>query len=287
MGALLRLIGWFSPAWAARTLLFVFSITGRKAVHFRQDQLLLEAQRQRIQCAGQRIQTYTWGESPRRILLTHGWQSRGTALRYFVPLLRSRGYQVVALDAPGHGESEGFRMILPAYAAAIREVDQRLGPFEGAITHSFGGRALTYALGFLAHDWQIKRVVMLSAPMSLSGIFEEFFDHLRIPASIRQATLQRGHHVLQRPVEASEIYNLGPRLQAELLIIHDSEDDVVPLHEAQRIHQALPGSRLHVTHGFGHYRLAKSPDVWQLAANFLEDRLDCSADLSATTEYTP
>lgn len=272
IGSILRLIGWFSPDLAARTLLFFFSITGRKAVHFREDRLLQETRRGRVESGGHRIRTYTWGESERRILLTHGWQSRGTALRYFVPILLSRGFQVVALDAPGHGESSGFRMVLPGYAEAIREVDRVLGPFEGAITHSFGGRALTYALGFLAHDWKLRRIVMLSAPMSLSGIFMEFFERLGIPEAIREATRRRGRHVLRRPIEESEIYNLGSRLQADLLLIHDTQDEVVPLDEARRIHTSLPGSRLHVTEGFGHYRQAKAPEIWLMAADFLEGK---------------
>ncbi|MEZ5029826.1 MAG: alpha/beta hydrolase [Saprospiraceae bacterium] len=268
-GALLRLVARISPGIASRVGIFLFTIPGRKARHFRQDQLLQSARRTYVLDGRRKIRVYAWGAGESRILLAHGWQSRGTALRYFVPVLVERGFSVVAMDAPGHGESSGWRTSLSTYAQAIRLVDQQFGPFTGAITHSFGGRALTYAMAYEPNDWQIRRVVMLAAPSSFADIIDRFSDQLNMPANMKPAILARMEELLGRPVDDSEIHNLGTRVHAQIIVIHDEEDNIVPMWEAERIATRLPGVRLIKTRGFGHYRMAKSPEIWEIAVKFL------------------
>ncbi len=53
---------------------------------------------------GSHVETWTWGNGP-RVLLVHGWGGRGAQLGAFVEPLVSRGFSVVAFDAPGHGAS--------------------------------------------------------------------------------------------------------------------------------------------------------------------------------------
>lgn len=270
-GALLRLLARFSPGVASRIGIFLFTIPGRKARHYRQDQLLESARRAFVRDGSHRIRVYSWGSGESRILLAHGWQSRGTALRYVVPAFVRRGYEVVAMDAPGHGESSGWRTSLSSYARAIRLADQQMGPFMGAITHSFGGRALTYALAYEPNDWQIGRIVMLAAPSSFSDIIDRFSEQLNMPAKMRPAILSRMAELLGRPVEDSEIHNLGTKVRAQIMLIHDEQDSIVPMWEAERIATRLPGVRLIKTRGFGHYRMAKSPEIWEIAVKFLSN----------------
>jgi pimeloyl-ACP methyl ester carboxylesterase len=271
----LKLLGFFirglslvSAGFAARCTLFLFSLPGRRAKHFREDELLKSAQRGWVMSGDKQIRTYTWGNGERRILLLHGWQSRGTALRYFVPILLGEGIQVVAMDAPGHGESSGYRMTITEYAQAILDVEQKVGPFSGAIAHSFGGRAITYAMGYLDHQWQLKKIVLLAVPASITRIFSEFFSKIGASEALIQAAHQLAVNRLGHPVEDSEIYNIGPRLKVKFLVIHDSEDQIVPLWEAQRIVDAIPGAQYITTHGLGHYRLAKAPATWEEVRSF-------------------
>ena len=48
-----------------------------------------------------------WGESGPVALMLHGWAGRPTQFASLVPPLLAAGRQVIALDAPGHGESPG------------------------------------------------------------------------------------------------------------------------------------------------------------------------------------
>lgn len=272
LGMILRLWGRLHPRSAAALLIALFSLPGRRARHYREDALLRSALRGRVLIPGGHIRTYTWGDGPRRILLLHGWQSRGTALRYFVPPLQAEGFTVVAMDAPAHGESSGWRMTLPAYAEAILAVEKALGPFEGAITHSFGSRALSYALVYLPYAWTMQRVVMLAAPGNLTRIFQGFFDLTGATEALREACREAAGRMFRRPVESLEMEVLAPLLPGRLLVIHDEDDEVVPAEEARRILAVLPTAHLMITRGWGHYRMARSPEIRTRAVRFLSVR---------------
>lgn len=268
LGFFIRGLSLISAGFAARCTLFLFSLPGRKAKHYREDELLKSAKRNWVMSGGKQIRTYTWGDGDQKMLLLHGWQSRGTALRYFVPILMADGFQIVAMDAPGHGESSGYRMTITEYAQAILDVEQKAGPFTGAIAHSFGGRAITYALGYLNHPWKMEKIVLLAVPASITRIFLEFFSKIGASEALIQAAHQLAVNRLGHPVEDSEIYNIGPRLKVKFLVIHDSQDQIVPLWEAQRIVDAIPGAKFITTHGLGHYRLAKAPATWEEVRRF-------------------
>jgi pimeloyl-ACP methyl ester carboxylesterase len=44
-----------------------------------------------------------------------------------------------------------------------------------------------------------------------------------------------------------------------VLVVHDADDREVPVADAEAIHAAWPGTRLHVTRGLGHRRVLSDP----------------------------
>ncbi|WP_231668320.1 alpha/beta hydrolase [Ralstonia solanacearum] len=71
-------------------------------------------------------------------MLCHAWGGRGTQLADFVPALLARGYEVLAFDAPGHGDSDGKQTDMVAYTRLIAWMAERFGPLHAIIGHSFG-----------------------------------------------------------------------------------------------------------------------------------------------------
>lgn len=91
-----------------------------RAKHRVSDSVIEQAQISDILVGENMLKTYEWGEGEKTILLVHGWQSRGTALRSFVPKLKEAGFRVVAFDAAAHGDSSGKRVDLLDYGGAIK-----------------------------------------------------------------------------------------------------------------------------------------------------------------------
>ncbi|MFN8006410.1 MAG: alpha/beta fold hydrolase [Terriglobia bacterium] len=86
-----------------------------------------------------------WGRGP-AVLCAHGWSSRALRFRALIERLVKSGFRVVALDAPGHGQSSGRHTDVIEYAEAIRVVADNAGDLHGAVGHSFGAMALLLAL---------------------------------------------------------------------------------------------------------------------------------------------
>jgi len=71
------------------------------------DEKLLAAGRTLTLADGDMVAT-AWGQGP-RVLLAHGWESRRTHWMSFIEPLTQAGLEVIAVDAPAHGESPGGR----------------------------------------------------------------------------------------------------------------------------------------------------------------------------------
>ncbi len=101
---------------------------------------------ERLRVRGKEVVTYAWGDGRRPVLLVHGWSSRASRLGAFAEALLARGYNPVAFDAPGHGESPGRASNIVEYREIIRRLHARHGDFDAVVAHSFGALASLFAL---------------------------------------------------------------------------------------------------------------------------------------------
>jgi pimeloyl-ACP methyl ester carboxylesterase len=109
----------------------------------------------------------------KKILITHGWQSRAAYMVRLIRVLHKEGYDVYALDFPAHGEAKGLQLPWTDATAIIRQTLNEYGPFYAAIGHSFGGSMLlnTLNLAGQAPQWQLdsslERVVLIASPTQM------------------------------------------------------------------------------------------------------------------------
>jgi len=219
---------------------------------------------------GKKIMAYRWGDGP-AVLLVHGWESGMSHFSALIPALLSRGFSAVAFDAPGHGKSPGRQTHLLEITALIREAAEGVeNGFYGMIGHSFGGMAILYAA---VHGVKAERVITLSTPESFRGLFDKFCLSLRIGGKQKQAFWRRVIRLFQeegRDMDAdfSALANL-PKLTCPALIIHDLDDAVIPVREAENLAAANPRAQFFRSRGLGHNRLMNDPAVVALCADFL------------------
>src|SRR5580692_6315423 len=93
----------------------------------------------------------SWGDEDHpAVYLMHGWGGYRGQLGAFVAPLTEAGFRVVALDAPGHGESgPGMfgrgRALMPDFINALRTAMAHYGAAHGVIAHSLGASAVAIA----------------------------------------------------------------------------------------------------------------------------------------------
>ena len=251
----------------------IFGTPRWRARHKRPDALILAARLVDFPFQNEIVKCYEWGDTdaPKTILFAHGWESRGTALRMYVPELMQRGFKIVAFDALAHGDSTGKTNNLLTNARTIAALSKHYGGFYGAIAHSFGCSSIVYAMQFLDKEMTIKRLVFLAVPPSSIKIVKDVFKIFTLPKPAQKVFIQHIEQITGHSIELSDVATTGEQVKVEkLLLIHDEKDEVTDIIAAKRVEAAWKNALLLITSGYGHFRIAKNPDVIRRIIGFID-----------------
>ena len=264
-----KILGPVFPEKAADYAFRLFTTPRKNAVHQVSDRILERARIFEFLYGKYLLKGYQWGSGERIVLLVHGWRSRGTALRSFVPGLLKKGYRVVAFDAPAHGDSPGKSTTLPQFSGAIRAIINHLEGVDGIITHSFGGASTVFTLHAPENDISIKKLVLIAAPSSMEYMADSFIHAIKAPMPVVSRFYKILEDRLGIPLTDAQVSKFYPNLNiGKTLLVHDKKDEVVPFAEAEAILENWDDVRLLASDGYGHYQIMKNPDVIEKVVDF-------------------
>lgn len=286
IGTALNGLSRFAPKTAGRATFFAFCFPPPKFSRPQSDRrfiermqpILIEAEANTVSTPECSIQTYRWrsNTAPSRgtVLLVHGWTGQALVMALFVKPLRDLGFDVVALDLPGHGKSTGQQLTMPRGARAILAITEKLGPFAGAITHSFGGPNLALALeggSPLDRKITIPRVCLISSPDTLDELIDSYGSNLALEPILVQSIRDEIERLARRPITAIRVSDFIAKSAQPTLIIHDTDDDVVAISHADAIVARAPNATLMRTARLGHKQILITPAVVRAATRFIAD----------------
>ena len=129
------------------------------------------------------------------MLLVHGWADRASSLGAFVDPLVQRGYRVVGLDLPGHGDTSEGRTDGYELAEALTEAAWHLGRVHAVISHSMGSVATMLSLrdGVPVHS-----VVLIAPAVRLERGMSQFLKMYKLPSRVRADFVARSRAVMAR-----------------------------------------------------------------------------------------
>ncbi|HEU4625319.1 MAG TPA: alpha/beta hydrolase [Steroidobacteraceae bacterium] len=261
-----------SPALAARLALALFTTPVRQSLTPEARAILRTAFDSVLEVSGNRLRVYCWpGDGP-TILLAHGWSSRAGRLTAFVESLRRAGFEVLAFDAPAHGESSGTQSDILEYVASLRAVIAGAGPVHGIIAHSFGARASLLLAAERCVD--LRALALISMPPDVSYILEEFKLVLGLREDV-QRLLDRA--LIARfggTIDRHDPERHARPVEIPVLLLHDSDDDVAPVAHAIALAQQLPAAQLALTQGLNHCGLLSHGPSIQAVTAFMTSAID-------------
>ncbi len=209
----------------------------------------------------------SWGDG-KTVLLVHGWNSRGTHWGAFIDALNEAGFRAVAVDAPGHGDSPGDRCHVLQYGKALVDVARQVGPLAGVVGHSFGAGATVIAL---ERGLKAQRVVLLGGPASLISVVDRWGRDHRLSEMEIPVFRQLVERAVGEPIDGLDLAKIAPSLRQPALIVHDLDDEEIPVSDALSVAAAWPGARMLTTNGYGHRRLLVAADVIREVTAFLSE----------------
>lgn len=263
--------GYLFPKPMAKLAYRFFSTPRIRARHKTSDDLLESARLFEFMYGKQLLKGYEWGCGGRTVLLVHGWESRGTALRTFVPPLLEKGYRVVAFDGPAHGNSDGKRTNLPHFGGAVRAIINQIGGVHGIITHSFGGASTAFALANLDNSIKVDKLVLIGVPDKMEKVLNNAMQTLNVPPPAAREFIRFIERKVKFPLHHADTSNANIEERVgKVMIVHDETDPVVSIREARSIFEAWPNASMLIARGYGHYRLMKNPDLIREVADFVD-----------------
>lgn len=256
------------PRLAGDLALRVFSTPRKGKILAGQYPWLDEARLEQLPVKDRLVQAYHWPGPGPTVLLLHGWESNTSRWKGLLDTLIAADFDVMAIDAPAHGYSDGQRFTAVFYAHCLAVAIDRFSP-SAIVAHSAGGMATLYALGKLKQQHSVRKAVVVGTPAGLSGLLKGYQRILGVSQRVMNTLEQAGQRHYQLSLRDFSIPAFASSLQLPGLIIHDHDDELANTFEALDIQRAWVGSRLHLTQGLGHS--TQSPEVWRLIADFLID----------------
>jgi pimeloyl-ACP methyl ester carboxylesterase len=210
---------------------------------------------------------YFWGSGP-LVIFVHGWESRGSAFYKWIPLFANAGYQVMSWNGPAHGESPGIRTNAVEIAKSLEADLLELGVnIEALVGHSLGG----VVVGLLSRRLEVSpnKIVIISSPAQVHGVFQRFQDQLRLSKKARMKFNLRFEIHTGYKIEDVGLATHDLSLKSQALIIHDIEDREVPFSDLEILKKAWSQSRFIATTGLGHRRILRDESVGHQIIEFL------------------
>jgi len=172
--------------------------------------------------------------------------------------LRDAGMQVIAMDMPAHGQSEGTQTSIPQAAIALEAVGQTLGPLHAVVAHSIGCAVLCEAMHA---GLQVSRAVLIGGP----AYFDKYVRVAGRVMGLNQEGVERMLELLNQRLGISPQEVSVPARAAfftqPAMFIHSDDDQVVPIEDSLTNVLAWKGSEHMRVNGLGHRRILRDPAV--------------------------
>lgn len=250
IGGVLNATSLVSSKFAAKRALNLFTSPRKGRYTEDQRKVINDALYEELQFNGLDIATYRWQGKGKTVLLAHGWESNASRWKYLLKNLKSNNYNIIALDAPAHGQSGGKEFNAVLYAEFINVVAKKFHP-DTIIGHSVGGMAAVFSIHNFGLE-SVNKLVLLGAPAHFTGVFSRYKSMMgfnkRISKDLDKIVLER----FGQSVDYYSAANFTSNFKAKGLIIHDKNDNIIPYEDALLFANRYKNSELLSTSGFGH-----------------------------------
>jgi pimeloyl-ACP methyl ester carboxylesterase len=259
---LLHILQYPFPGMVARFFWKKFRKPGRSKFNDKQKTLIERAETGHLTYKGCQIVHYRWGQSDRKILLSHGWNSKIADFRKMIEHFVEAGFQVEGVDMKAHGQSEGDHTALPEIMEILSSYYEKHGPYEAVIGYSIGGLGAGLVVSNLPESLKPQHLIMIAAPPYTTYFFEETIAQ----HGFRKAIYHRVANAV-KPVYGVNITDLDIRgkeaslANVQLTFVYDENDTTVTFDKGLLLKEHFPKATFVHTLGLGHYKVIAFTDV--------------------------
>lgn len=251
---------------AAAVALKVFSTPRKGKVLDHQKDFLSTARTQQIAFEDGLFMLYHWKGNGPTVLLNHGWESNSFRWKYLVDPLRELDYNIISLDAPAHGNSDGAIFTAVKYSRIIKTTMDLYEP-EIVIAHSVGAMATIFQESKNPHAF-LKKLILLGSPNRLDVIMKNYQELVSFNDGVYKSLdllLKKdfGYHI-----KNFNVSDFAKKVAAPTLVVHNPHDLIVPFEAMKEIASAMPDAVTYTSETGGHSLY--TPEVIDQVIKFLK-----------------
>jgi len=257
-----KVLDTLSPRMAAKKLYHIMSNPRIHKLREFEEKALNRSKKELVKFKGFNIQKYSWGKPDDPIaLLIHGWEGQAGNFGALIDLLLGKGYQIVAYDAPSHGNSSKGKTSMFEYADFVTERLKIHQP-KVVISHSFGSVTAAFALKENP-EVQIDKWFLITTPYHFRDRINEMAEFIGVSGK----TVKHLVFILEKEIDIPldnlnmKVYGGNLNNLGKATIIHSKSDRVIPIEKARLVHNAIPQSQLIELENQGHYRILWSKQL--------------------------
>ncbi|TGV01187.1 alpha/beta hydrolase [Flavivirga rizhaonensis] len=265
IGFFINLTSYFSPEYAAKLSIKLFSTPQKGRLDEEATQYLNTAIQKDIIYENISIKTYLWKGKKETVLLAHGWESNTYRWKSLIEILKTLDYTIIALDAPAHGASGGKLFNALFYSECIHVIAKKFEA-QTLIGHSIGGTSTIFSQ-YNSPLKSIKKIALLGAPADFVDVFKRYETMMgyndRVSKAMAQYLLKEFNHL----PEYYSAPNFTKEIDAKILAIHDKKDRIIPYTDGLKFKKNYEKVQFISTKGFGHG--LKNETVYNHIVDFL------------------
>lgn len=260
----------FSKRKAAERALTIFSTPWRR--RFKEPGgIFLEAEQLTFDFRGTTVRGFCWiRPGARKATILHGHESSVLNFEMYIKGLLAKGYEVIAVDAPAHGLSDGKTINALEYRDFIIQLHERFGPIQSYIGHSFGGLTIPLAMEKIRHD-ESYRLALIAPATETTTAIDGFFRMIRSNDKAVKKEFEK--LIVELGGEPATWYSVSRAVQninAGILWVHDEDDTITPLADALKVKEKnYPNIKFVITKGLGHTKIYRNEHVIKTIVDFL------------------
>jgi pimeloyl-ACP methyl ester carboxylesterase len=266
----IKVLSLFSKRKAAERALEIFSIPWRRT-RKQPYGIYLDAEQVAFDFQGTTVRGFRWSRAgARKATVLHGHESTVLNFEMYIKGLLAKGYEVIAVDAPAHGLSDGKSINALEYRDFIIQLHEKYGPIQSYIGHSFAGLTIPLAIEKIAHD-ESYRLALIAPATETTSTIDGFFKI--IYSNDRRIKEEFEKLIVSIGGEPSSWYSVSRAVQnikADIIWAHDEDDTITPLADAIKVKEKnYPNIKFVITKGLGHTQIYRDEKVIKAIIDFL------------------
>ncbi len=260
-------IALFSKEAAAQKALSVFSIPRKGKITPLQDQFLKTAEKQLIGFDEGLYALYKWKGTGPTVLLLHGWESNAFRWKYLIEPLVKKDYNIIAIDAPAHGGTDGTEFTAVKYSKIIKQTIALYEP-NYVVAHSVGAMATMYQEHQHAHAC-VQKFVFLGSPNKLEGIMRGYQQVVPFNETVYNALDRLLKKSFGMSIKEFNAADFSRAIKVPALLIHNPEDVIIPYTAMDEIASQMSNVKTYTSATGGHSLY--TPEVVSIIMDFIEN----------------